>query len=441
MQPLEPRLLLAAVGTQPTGALTGKIIYTSGGHGFTADFPGSGGWSTQRGLNNGMVEDFGNQEQMTAYVNYLFNAGATIVPMRPVGNQPNEVVLDNDSPGVTFTGSWSNSTGSIFYGTAGDVPYRFASTSTTQTAVAKYTPNIPVAGFYPVYAWAADGTNRATDQLYRITTSGGTIEVKVNHRRVGKGWVYLGTYYFDQGTSGYVEISNKSSSTGSVVIADAIRFGNGMGDIDRGGGVSGHTREDEAALYWIMASAGVGTPSSVYAPNGDDATDNVGAPIRWAAYMNAEGQGSVTDRIYLSFHSNAGDGNSRGSLGLYNDPDSATLHQQAWAELVGAEVNDDMVAIGSPPLESTWFNRTTHVLNRSDIDFGEIRSDSINNEMDATILEVAFHDNATDAALMRDPRVRNWVGRAAYQATVKYFATYPSVITANILPDTPTRGG
>jgi len=25
-----------------------------------------------------MVEDFGNQEQMTAYVNYLFNAGATI---------------------------------------------------------------------------------------------------------------------------------------------------------------------------------------------------------------------------------------------------------------------------------------------------------------------------------------------------------------------------
>src|ERR1044071_8583547 len=106
IQPLEPRLLLSAIGTQPTRALTGKIIFTSGGHGYTANNPGTGGWSTQRGLNNSMVEDFGNQEQMTAYVNYLFNAGATIVPMRPVGYQPNEVVLDNDSAGVTYTGTW-----------------------------------------------------------------------------------------------------------------------------------------------------------------------------------------------------------------------------------------------------------------------------------------------------------------------------------------------
>src|SRR5436190_7437083 len=151
MQRLEPRLLLAAICTQPVGALSGKIIFTSGGHGFTADNTGTGGWSTQRGLTNGMVEDFGNQDQMTAYVNYLFNAGATVVPMRPVGYQPNEVVLDNDSPGVTFSGSWSNSTGTIFYGTAGDVPYKFATTSATETAVAKYTPNIAVAGFYPVY--------------------------------------------------------------------------------------------------------------------------------------------------------------------------------------------------------------------------------------------------------------------------------------------------
>ena len=30
-----------------------------------------------------------------------------------------------------------------------------------------------------------------------------------------------------------------------------IRFGNGMGDIDRGGGVSGLPREDEAGLYWV----------------------------------------------------------------------------------------------------------------------------------------------------------------------------------------------
>ena len=62
-----------------------------------------------------LVEDFGNQDQFTYYVDYLFRAGATVVPMRPVGRQTNEVVVDNDSPGVTFTGSWSNSGSTRYY--------------------------------------------------------------------------------------------------------------------------------------------------------------------------------------------------------------------------------------------------------------------------------------------------------------------------------------
>src|SRR5215212_2393208 len=103
VESLERRLLMAA-GTQPTGALTGKIVYTVGGHGITADYPGTGGWSTQRGNNNQLVEDFGNADQMNYYVNYLFNAGATVVPLRPVGYQPVEVVLDNAQ--ATFSGAW-----------------------------------------------------------------------------------------------------------------------------------------------------------------------------------------------------------------------------------------------------------------------------------------------------------------------------------------------
>src|SRR6478752_10005447 len=62
---LEARLTLAAaglvpVGSQPTGPLTGKIVFVSPGHGYQYD---SGAWRTGRGLNNGMVEDFGNQDQ------------------------------------------------------------------------------------------------------------------------------------------------------------------------------------------------------------------------------------------------------------------------------------------------------------------------------------------------------------------------------------------
>jgi hypothetical protein len=111
---LEPRVLLA----QPTGALSGKIVYTVGAHGITANYPGNGTWQTQRGDNNDLVEDFGNQDQMTFYVNYLFNAGATVVPLRPVGHQPNEVVVDNAQ--ATFTGGWSNGTSAPYFGKSGD---------------------------------------------------------------------------------------------------------------------------------------------------------------------------------------------------------------------------------------------------------------------------------------------------------------------------------
>ena len=433
-----PESLFPGVGAQPTGALSGRIVYIGAGHGWTARNTTNGTWYTQRPETNEMIEDMGNQDQMQFYANYLWNAGATVVPLRPIGDQPNEVVLDNDDPGVTFTGSWSNSSSSPYFGSAGDaVRFRFATGSLTETAVATYTPNLPQAGFYPVYAWALDGSNRKTDQLYRVNHSGGSTEVKINHQWVGKGWVYLGTFHFNAGAAGNVQISNRSSTSGGAVIADAIRFGNGMGDITRGGPVSGAPRQDEQSLYWIEVSKGVGVDEFYRGGNSDDGDANVGAPTRWAAYMNAAPFGQA---VHLSFHSNAGGG--RGTVGLYNNetlfPNTATPNQFAWAQLVGKEVNDDMVAIGAPPLEFAWSNRTNPTFARSDFAFGEIRTSANGDEFDSTILEVAFHDNASDAALMRDPKVRNWVGRASYQATVKYFNQFGGLANNALLPEPPT---
>src|SRR6188472_3202924 len=103
---LEPRLTLAAAGLITTpqtygGTLNGKIVFTSGGHGWQWNDT-LGRYATDRGDNNEIVEDFGNQEQMTFFADYALRAGATVVPMRPVGRQTNEVVLDNDSADVTF---------------------------------------------------------------------------------------------------------------------------------------------------------------------------------------------------------------------------------------------------------------------------------------------------------------------------------------------------
>lgn len=428
LEPLEMRVVLDAapglvdVGVQPDGGLSGKIVYVNGGHGYEFKNTGNQTWTFQRGITNGMIEDLGNQDQSSMLADYLFRAGATVVPLRPIGYQPNEVVLDNVDVGVTFTGAWSNGTATIYFGDAGETPYRFASTAAAETAVATYRPTIPAAGFYPVYAWTRAGPDRV-EQLYRVNHSGGSTEVTVNHRRVGNGLVYLGTYYFEAGMEGSVQISNRSGEAG-VVIADMIRFGNGMGSINRGGGVSGRSREDELSLYWIQwhVDNATGVPTSSYRTNinSHDGDANVGAIPRYATYMNQQGDGSLSDRVFVSYHSNAGGG--RGVVGLHNTSYGGdTPNQVLLASSLAQEINDDLVAHNGQ-FEHAWSNRGTNVLYESpDFNYGELNNAYINNEFDATIVEVAFHDNVQDAQLMRDPKVRDAVARATYQGMVRYF--------------------
>lgn len=422
---------LVDVGTQPTGALTGKIVYASAGHGWRWSST-LGRWATDRGNLLSMVEDLGNQDQLTFYVDQLHRAGATVVPMRPVGRQINEVVLDNDSPGVTYSGAWlDNTTGPRWYdedyGASTDpIKYRFALVNANETAVATYTPNIPAAGMYPVYAWALDSGNR-TNQLYRVNHTGGATEVRVDHRRVGKGWVYLGTYHFDSGSApsdGSVQISNQSTDGGSVVIADAIRFGNGMGDTPWGNGgigtgnVSGYSREDEASLLWTRRAVGEG----VVAPSSVVGTSNVSAPIRMAEAMNSDSS-DYGSSIYIGFHSNASGSTPpasvRGAVGLYRTS-SPTPHQLDLALAMGRQLNVDMQALDGE-FEHDWSNRTNHTFAGN---FGEISNTHADGEFDATIIEVGFHDNVEDSELMRDTKARRQLARSAYEGTLEHLRRY-----------------
>lgn len=436
---------IAPASGQPAGALSGRIVFMNGGHGWAA---GSSSWALGRPLLLELNEDYGNVDQMSLLAIYCFNAGATVVPFRPIGSQTNEVVLDNDDAAVTFAGAWSDSISTIFFGSPGNVPYRFASLAASETATATYTPNLPATGFYPVYTWVRHGSDR-TSQLYRIRHTGGESLVRVPHHMVGNGWVYLGTYYFNAGSdpaNGAVVISNlqPSPSVGGVVIADAIRFGNGMGDVNRGFGISTYPREEECARYWVQAGLGQGQSPTLYDPDypassTDDDSDNVGVPPRMAREMNREAEGNIFKRILISFHSNAGGG--RGVTGLYNNEalfsGTSTSNQLRLAELTGLEINNDLVGIGTPPLEVAWYNRGSSVTYaRSDYAFGEIRGDTLNYEMDATIIEVAFHDDANDALLLRDPKARNWIARASYQAVVRYMNEFDAA-PLTFLPEPP----
>ena len=425
--------------TQPAGALSDIVVYCSAGHGFTGD----GSWITGRGLTYGMVEDMGNIDQLNFFADYCFQAGATVVPFRPVGFQTNEVVLDNASAGVTFGGAWNDSTSAIYYGAAGAVPYRYSYINTTgTTAWAIYRPAIPAAGFYPVYVWTRSGSDRVK-QLYRVYHSGGVTDVRVNHRRVGLGWVWLGTYYFNAGTEGSVNISNYApgeNPASNVVIADAIRFGNGMGDIDRGVGVSGFERELEASRYWIQNMVGQGMSDSLYDLSGyNDNSDNVGAPPRMAAEMNRQEDGGIWDRIYLGFHSNAdgGAGTARGAMGLY-DNRGTTLkqdRQKDYGLVVAREINQDMAALDAGVLlPETWVNNSADMYGSA---YGELYG-TLNDEMNSTIIEVAFHNNEEDAKFLKNPVARRLIAMGSYQGIVKHLATNNPVVPLALLPEPPT---
>jgi hypothetical protein len=191
---------------------------------------------------------------------------------------------------------------------------------------------------------------------------------------------------------------------------------------------------------------GVGAPASIYDTGADDGSDNVGAPARMAREMNREAEGTLFERVYLGFHSNASGSTpptARGCVGLYNNeslfPGTATPNQFRLAQLIATELNDDMIAFTNPPPEVPWFSRSGASLTfaRSDFAFGEINNSAISDEFDATIIEVAFHDHPDDARLLRDPRVRNVMARASYQGVVRYMNEFGGV-PLNFIPEPPT---
>ncbi|MDM8007052.1 MAG: fibronectin type III domain-containing protein [Phycisphaerae bacterium] len=423
-------------GTQPVGALTGVTVFCSAGHGWTA----SDSWVLQRPLLLDMVEDYGNIDQLNYLVQYLYNAGATIVPFRPVGYQDIEIVLDNDDPGVTYSGTWTNSTATTEYyengTTTSGVPYRWATAAVTESATARYTPSIPATDFYPVYCWTRDGTDRVR-QTYRIAHSGGVSSVTVDHRLVGKGWIWLGNYYMLAGTGGYVEITNASPDTG-VVIADAVRFGNGMGDVvgSGPGTVSGYPRDEECSRYWAESEAGinaVGLPNVWECGGCSDSNDNVGTAARWSATMNRQ---DVNDdrwrRIYIEFHTNAYNGTAKGTVCLVTTT-GATTYQTEYATILGNKVEADMSLIDDL-FEYPWALRSNPYTSA----YGAISTGNNDNEFDATIIEVAFHDNVEDTANLLSAKVRNAVARSTLQGMIMFLNSLPgSTVPLTFLPDPP----
>ena len=122
-----------------------------------------------------------------------------------------------------------------------------------------------------------------------------------------------------------VVLSNESSEHG-VVCADAVRFGGGMGNISRGGKISGLPRYLEGARY---SSQWAGMPYDVYAgrKGENDYTDDINTRSNTINYLSGgsvynPGQAGlgVPLEMTMALHSDAGcskDNEIIGSLGIY----------------------------------------------------------------------------------------------------------------------------
>ena len=101
----------------------------------------------------------------------------------------------------------------------------------------------------------------------------------------GGTWVYIGTFSFDRGCNPFnrVVVTNHSHHKG-VVTSDAIRFGGGMGNINRGGIKSGLPRCVEGARYTAQWS---GAPYSVYGGKSgeDDYADDINSRSHMVNWM------------------------------------------------------------------------------------------------------------------------------------------------------------
>ncbi len=435
------------------GSLSGVSVYVSPGHGWT--YTSSNGWGTQRGNTHGLVEDLSNVDMVGEFlVPLLLRAGALVIPVREIDPNPNMVILDNSDgnkhpargkyieSGAGFSSStikgWGHPTLPM---TGSTNPFqlggnRLVLTSTKQTATATFVPNVPAAGYYNVHVSHSMYTGRPSDARITVVHPGGKTAFLVDQRRQGGTWVLLGRFYFDKGTNektGAVVLSNQSKDAGSYLSVDAVRLGGGAGLMDRGGGTSKYPRADECSRYHAQFA---GAPSSVYnSSSGSDRTDDVSTRSRFADWAHAPGEPAV----YISHHSNAFKGTARGTStfvygknpvdGSYK-PTSTTL--ALGSDKLAFAVHNQMVADIRALWDSKWQDRKVHSAY-----FGELNT-SNQDEMAATLLETAFHDNVTDAGALKEARFRRIVARAVYKGIVKYFADKNGG-AAHYLPEPPRR--
>ncbi|MER7244795.1 exo-alpha-sialidase [Kribbella sp. NPDC000426] len=147
----------------------------------------------------------------------------TLVKAAATPDVREEITVDNGGLGFETVGTWASGRSILGY-------YGFnylTHAKGTGANLARFRPAIPGTGQYEVLTSYTADPNRASNAPYVVHHAGGTTTVAVNQQvrgvpdpRTGE-WVSLGTFTFNAGLDGYVELSDNANG---YVIADAVRW-------------------------------------------------------------------------------------------------------------------------------------------------------------------------------------------------------------------------
>jgi hypothetical protein len=439
----------------PAG-LEGKNIVVAHSHGWYYDNVEKR-WEWMRPRMFQTVEDL---LPMSFCIQYLIpmleNAGAYVFVPRERDIQVNEMIVDNDSLSSKTSEylewqskpefTWQTGPDSGFALSA--VPYlygvnpfrqgtyRFTSSDTLSSAGINWVPDIPGEGRYAVYISFRSGAENVDDARYTVQHLGGQSTFLINQQIGGGTWVYLGTFSFSKGVnpdSGSVRLSNISKSKGRLISADAVRFGGGMGNVSRGGSVSGRARFMEGARYYLQYA---GMPDSLvysHTKNQDDYTDDRYSRPEYANFLKGAPYGPNKNRqvkglgipidLSLAFHTDAGisqNDTTIGTLMIYSNmgtdtlnvfPDSVSrLANRDYADILQTEIFKDIRGSFDP----AW--------NRRDL-MNSNYTEAYRQNMPSALLELLSHQNFGDMKFGMDPRFRFIAARAIYKGMLKFLAT------------------
>ena len=404
-------------------------------------------WKWQRPNLFCTTEDLFTQTIVVPYlIPMLQNAGAIVFTPRERDWQTEEIIVDNDQQyanGALYretnnkyawsttplkgfaqhSGNYEDGENPFEQGTA-----RMAHTaSPNKSSQVSYQPYFKEAGKYAVYVSYQTLENSIDNAEYIVCHKGQETTFHVNQQMGGGTWVYLGTFDFDQGSDEHnrVIVSNSSKNKG-VVTTDAVRFGGGMGNIVRGGTVSGMPRCLEGARYYAQWAGAPREIVSTY--NGtNDYNDDINVRSLMSNWLaggsvyapETEGK-KVPIELSLSVHSDAGvnrEGGIFGTLAICTtDNEGRSEYETGLSRMVSKDYAYTLLNTVYDDLNAKYRKWTKRDV--WDRNYSETRRPVV----PSAILETMSHQNFVDMTYGQDPNFRFTMARAIYKAMLRTIA-------------------